>query len=317
VTCKDKINPTWIETFKTLLMETRTFVDHFYVPDVLFLASRYPEWGAIGGNDHFLAFGEFPQNKSEPGSLFFPQGAILNRGEVQNLDVSAILEHVAHSWYQGSTALHPSKGETAPQYTDLNTQDRYSWMKAPRYQGQSMEVAPLARVLVGYKAGRREIRDAVDRFLTEARVSFDALYSTLGRTAARALETQVIGNAMVGWLEDLTLGGSVFQSSTMSLASQGMGLNEAPRGALGHWIRIENGKIGNYQMVIPSGWNFGPRCAGNIPGPAEHALAGTPVVDASRPLEILRTVHSLDPCIACAVHVIDMESDRVYEVRVL
>jgi [NiFe] hydrogenase large subunit len=315
VTCYDKINPTWIESFRAVLQETRAFVDQFYIPDVLFLASRYPEWGNIGGNDNFLAFGEFPQNQSEPASLFLPRGVILNRGEVAPVDTSAVLEHVTHSWYQGTTALHPYEGETVPQYTELNTQDRYSWLKAPRYQGQAMEVGPLARVLVAYKSGRKEVRDAVDAFLVQAKLPVTALYSTLGRTAARALETQVIGNAMLGWLGELTLGGKVLQSSTMVLAGQGVGYNEAPRGALGHWIRIENGKIGNYQMVVPSTWNFGPRCAKNIPGPAEHALADTPVADASQPLEILRTVHSLDPCIACAVHVIDLEADRVYQVR--
>jgi len=317
VTCKDQIIPAKIEEFRTLLLETRAFIENFYLPDVLLVASKYPEWTKLGGNDNFLAYGEFPQNEAEPQSLFFPQGVIVNRGNAEPLDTTAILEHVAHSWYQGSAALHPSHGETLPLYADLDTKDRYSWLKAPRYKDRSMEVGPLARVLVAYKLGHPEVTQAVNDFLYRTKLPVEALYSTLGRTAARALETKVIADAMFDWLKELTLGGNTFKSSTMPSYAEGMGLNEAPRGALGHWIRVEGRKIGNYQMVVPSTWNFGPRCAENIPGPAENALAGTPVADPSRPLEILRTVHSLDPCIACAVHVIEPGSDRAYTVRVV
>jgi [NiFe] hydrogenase large subunit len=142
------------------------------------------------------------------------------------------------------------------------------------------------------------------------------MYSTIGRIAARALETQVIAGAMGAWLSQLQPGASVLQSWSMAASASGYGLNEAPRGAVGHWLRIENGAIGNYQLVIPSGWNFGPRCSADKPGPVESALVGTPVIDPKQPVEILRTVHSFDPCIACAVHVIDRREDFTYSVSV-
>ncbi|MEE4111866.1 MAG: nickel-dependent hydrogenase large subunit, partial [Desulfobacteraceae bacterium] len=229
-------------------------------------------------------------------------------------------EHVRHSWYQGSNALHPSIGETVPVYTAYSTSDRYSWLKAPRYNGEPMEVGPLARMLVAYGRGMTQAVEAIDKFLEDTQLkNFDSMYSVIGRTAARALETQIIAHAMEDWLDELAqgIGRSAYQSTPTPLTGTGMGLNEAPRGAIGHWINIQNQKIANYQMVVPSTWNFGPRCAAGKAGPVENALLGIPVLDASKPLEILRTVHSLDPCIACAVHVIDPENDRAYEINVL
>jgi [NiFe] hydrogenase large subunit len=229
-----------------------------------------------------------------------------------------IEEHAQHSWYQDSGGLHPSIGETVPNYTEFDTGNRYSWLKAPRYDGEPMEVGPLARMLVAYGRKMPEAVAAIDGFLKDTDLNdFRFMYSVVGRTAARALETQIIAHAMEGWLDELTIGGSAYQSTATPTNGTGMGLNEAPRGALGHWINIQNGKIGNYQMVVPSTWNFGPRCANEFPGPAEKALEGVPVVDPAKPLEILRTVHSLDPCIACAVHVIDPENDSAYEIKVL
>ena len=232
------------------------------------------------------------------------------------MESGEIFEHVRHSWYAGTDARHPSTGETAPNYTGLSTSDRYSWLKAPRYQNEPMEVGPLARLLVAYGSDMPEAVDAIDDFLSVTGLTLADLCSTLGRTAARALETQIIADAMDDWLDQLAVGDSIFRSWSMPLQAAGMGLNEAPRGALGHWIEIGDQKINNYQMVVPSTWNFGPRCAADKPGPLESALVGTPVADPARPVEILRTVHSFDPCIACAVHVIDPRSDRTYVVRV-
>ena len=180
-----------------------------------------------------------------------------------------------------------------------------------------MEVGPLARVLVGYGRGEPVFVNTVNEFLDHTELPAEALLSTLGRTAARCLETKIIADAMDGWLNELNSGGSTLSSWSMPSKASGMGLNEAPRGALGHWINIDNQVIANYQMVVPSTWNFGPRCAADKPGPAESALENTPVMDINRPLEVLRTVHSLDPCIACAVHVIDPEENEVYTVRVV
>jgi [NiFe] hydrogenase large subunit len=315
VTCRDDVTSTRISQFRSLLQETQKFINTVYVPDAVLLAQAYPEWGWLGGNGNFLAFGEFPQSGAEPSSLYFPQGAISSRGGAAALRVADISEHVKHSWYSGETARHPATGETVPRFTGLDTANRYSWLKAPRYAGEPFEVGPLARVMVAYKNNHSAVKTAVDGFLAKAGVSFDQMHSTIGRTAARALESAVIAQAMDGWLNALQTGGSLQQPWSMQASAAGVGLNEAPRGALGHWIQIQNGKIGNYQMVIPSTWNFGPRCAADKPGPVESALVGTPVADPARPVEVLRTVRSFDPCIACAVHVIDPREDKTYTVR--
>jgi [NiFe] hydrogenase large subunit len=318
VTCRYDLNDQRVAEFRTLLEETGDFINDFYIPDVLLLADKYKDWTGIGGSQNFMAFGEFPQTAQEPQSLYFPRGVIFNRGSVTALNPSEIKEHVDHSWYAGGTALHPSVGKTDPAYTKFDTSGTYSWLKAPRYQDKPMEVGPLARMLMAYDNGNgvNEAVTAVKYFLDQTGLGADALYSTLGRTAARALETLIIADAMDAWLDELNFSQPVFLSWSMPTQAEGMGMNEAPRGALGHWINIQNQKIGNYQMVIPSTWNFGPRCAGNARGPVEEALIGTPVADPAKPLEILRVVHSFDPCIACAVHVIDTRNDRTYEVRV-
>jgi len=241
---------------------------------------------------------------------------------VENVDPAKITEHVKHSWYEGDGALNPAQGETKPKYSKLDTNGEYSWMKAPRYNGEPMEVGPLARVLVAYAKGHEPTKKAVDGVLKKLAIPKEALFSTLGRTAARAIETQIIGEAMEGWImqlvENLKKGDTkTFEPYQMPDSAQGMGLNDVPRGALGHWIEIKEKKIANYQLVVPSTWNLGPRCAANKPGPVEEALIGTPVADPKRPVEILRTVHSFDPCIACGVHVIDPHSNEVYKFRVV
>ena len=324
VTCHRDINTARINEFRSLLNEAKDFIDTVYIPDAAFLAEFYAkpangDWGNIGGNDNFLACGEFPMSGIEPDSLFFPQGVIFKRDwqNVLPLDTGEILEHAQHSWYRNNTALHPSIGETEPNYSGYDPDGSYSWLKAPRYQGEPMEVGPLARMLVAYGSGMAEAQGAINGFLLDTGLSESDLFSVLGRTAARALETQIIADAMGAWLDELTIGGSAYQPTGTPTSGTGMGLNEAPRGAIGHWIDIQNQKIGNYQMVVPSTWNFGPRCDQGKPGPMEKALENIPVAVMDKPLEVLRTVHSLDPCIACAVHVIDPESDRVYEIKVL
>ena len=318
VTCRHDINNNRINEFRSLLKETTNFIDSIYIPDAKYLARVYGAWGEIGGNGNFLACGEFPMTSQEPESLFFPQGVIFNKGSVEPLDIDEIQEHAKHSWYKNGDALHPSIGETEPSYSGYNTDESYSWLKAPRYQGEPMEVGPLARMLVAYGSNMPEAVESIDSFLKDTDLGdFHFMYSVVGRTAARALETQIIAHAMEQWLDELTIGQSAYQPTPTPVSGTGMGLNEAPRGAIGHWIDIQNQKIANYQMVVPSTWNFGPRCANDKPGPMEQALEGVPVADPSQPLEILRTVHSLDPCIACAVHVIDPDSDSTYEIKVV
>jgi [NiFe] hydrogenase large subunit len=324
VTCGRDITAGRMAEFGALLEETRRFIETVYLPDVKLLAGIYGEWAAVGGNDNFLAFGEFPDDNREPESLYLPRGVIVQKGPVVGVDTAAISEHVQHSWYQGSRDLHPSVGETVPGYTGYDTAARYSWLKAPRYGGLPMEVGPLARMLVAHKSGHGAVGAEIDAFLFDSGLNLlnpadpiSAMFSTIGRTGARAIETKVIAEKMAQWLNQLTPGGGTVVSRAMPSAAKGVGFNEAPRGALGHWIDIQNQRIGNYQMVVPSTWNFGPRCANDLPGPVEKALVGVPVADPARPLEILRVVHSLDPCIACAVHVIDPRSDKTYQVRVL
>lgn len=323
VSCAADLNPDRISEFLYLWKETKDFIDNVYLPDVLAVAGFYKDWGAIGGTTNFLAYGEFPQGEKEPESLFFPRGAIFKRqlGKVDAVDVDKIAEHVKYSWYEGDKALHPAVGETKPAPSKLDTAKEYSWMKAPRYMDEPMEVGPLARVLVAYGKGHEPTRKLVDDVLKQLDVPPEALFSTLGRTAARAIETKIIADAMEGWIMELVENikrgeNRTFASYEMPHEAAGMGLNDVPRGALGHWVEIKGQKIANYQMVVPSTWNLGPRCAAGKPGPVEEALIGTPVADPKRPVEILRTVHSFDPCIACGVHVIDPQTNEVYKFKV-
>jgi [NiFe] hydrogenase large subunit len=240
---------------------------------------------------------------------------------VQPLKQEFITEHVARSWYAGAVDHHPESGETVPNYTGLNFNDRYSWLKAPRYDGQPIEVGCLARVLVGYGLGKKVFVDAVTGFLGDTGLSEVDLLSTLGRTAARGIETVIIGDGLLNWLDELeynlsTNNKQIYRDYALS-SGRGLGWLEAPRGALGHWIDIQDKKIANYQMVVPTTWNLGPRCSEGTAGPLEKALVDLPVSDPANPVEVLRVIHSYDPCVACGVHVIDRENNETYRIKVL
>ena len=325
VTCVKDLTPDRIGEFLFLWKESQDFIKNVYIPDLLAVASFYKDWGAIGGTTNFLCWGEFPEGEAEPDTLYLPRGVIYNRdlAGVKMAEQEKVTEYVTRSWYEDGAAKHPYEGETKPlqenpQYKPAK--GKYSWFKAPRYEDKPCEVGPLARVLVAYAKGHADIKAAVDNVLTTLGIPVTALFSTLGRTAARAIETQVIGARMESWLmklvENIKSGNTAtYQSWKMPEEGMGYGLNDVPRGALGHWIKIKGGKIDNYQYVVPSTWNLGPRDAKGLPGPVEEALIGTPIADPKQPLEVLRTVHSYDPCIACGVHVIDPESNQVYKVR--
>lgn len=335
VTSVRDLNPNRIGQFLYLWKETQEFVKNVYIPDLLAVASFYKDWGGIGGTTNFLTWGDLPGSEKEPESLLLPRGLILDRklDDLKMPDQEKVTEHVTHSWYKDGSAKHPFEGETKPEPGEYETGGesgwfskpklgKYSWLKAPRYDGNACEVGPLSRVLVGYAAGDKAFKRVVDATLKRLNIPATALFSTLGRTAARGLETLVIGDAMEGWVMELTENvkkgdTKTYQSYEIPDKGMGYGLNDVARGALGHWIKIEDKKIKNYQYVVPSTWNLGPRCEGGKLGPVEEALIGTPVADAKQPLEILRTVHSFDPCLACAVHVIDPESNEVYKVRVV
>jgi len=327
ITSVKDLTPDRIAEFLYITKETQSFIENVYIPDLLAVASFYKDWGAIGGCTNFMAWGEFPMDDNEPESLFLPRGVIKNRnlGGMKMAAQDKVTEHVSRAWYEEGAPLHPYSGETKPLQEDPQYRPgggKYSWFKAPRYEGEPCEVGPLARVLVAYGAGNKAIKTLVDGTLQKLGVPVQALFSTLGRTAARGLETIAIGQAMPGWVmelvENLKAGDTkTYQPWEMPDSARGVGLNDVPRGSLGHWIEIENKKIKNYQYVVPSTWNLGPRDEHGKLGPLEEALIGTPIADPARPLEVLRTVHSFDPCIACGVHVIDPESNQVYDVKVL
>jgi [NiFe] hydrogenase large subunit len=333
VTVVEQLNADRISQYLFMLKEQIAFIEEVYIPDLLAVASFYKDWAKIGGNKSFLCYGDFPQSDVEPDSFYFPRGAIVN-GELKlvSVDPSKITEEVTRAWYEGDKPLHPSVGETKPltgdklkgAVPDTKSKDgKYSWIKAPRYDGQVMEVGPLAQCLVSYVGGNKEIKDTVDGVLKKLEVGPDALFSTLGRVAARGIKCLVNAKAAEKWtmelIENIKKGDTkTFTSYKMdeSTNGKGAGMNDVARGSLGHWIEIEKGKIKNYQQVVPSTWNLGPTDGKNQKGPVENALIGTPVADPKKPLEVLRTVHSFDPCIACAVHVIDPKTNEVYKFRV-
>lgn len=318
------LTPDRIAEFQYIWKESQEFVEKVYIPDLVAIASFYKDWGGIGGTANYLAWGDFAQNGKEPDSYLMPRGFIKDRdlGNPHAVDTEKVAEHVARSWYEGRSSRHPYDGETKPQPGDYEPVDgKYSWIKAPRYDGEASEVGPLARVLIAYANGQPQVKQVVDGVVKQLDIPKTALFSTLGRTAARGIETLVIGQAMEGWIGDLVANvkngdKKVYQDYEMPDEAMGFGLNDVPRGALGHWIKIRNKKIANYQYVVPSTWNFGPRCEAAKLGPVEESLIGTPVADPKQPLEVLRTVHSFDPCIACAVHLIDPDSNEVYEIKV-
>jgi [NiFe] hydrogenase large subunit len=325
VTCAADLKPDRLAEFLYLAKETQEFIKNVYIPDLLAVASFYKDWGAIGGTTNFLAWGEFPLDEKEPESLYMPRGVIMKRelGNVKMADQTKVTEDVTRAWYEKGSPKHPYNGETKPMAENPKYRPgkgKYSWFKAPRYEGEPMEVGPLSRVLVAYGKGHADIKPVVDMVLKKLGVPASALFSTLGRTAARGIETLAIGDKVEEWTMELI--GRIKSGDTATYtpheipdSGMGVGLNDVPRGALGHWIKVKDKKIDRYQYVVPSTWNLGPRDAQNKLGPVEEALIGTPVADPKQPLEILRTVHSFDPCIACGVHVIDPESNQVYKVK--
>ena len=324
------VNLERIDFLLEVAKSAQAFVSQVYIPDVLAVASFYRDWFERGdGLGNFMCYGAYPQRGiKDTADFFFPRGMILNRdlSKVYPVDPENVTEYVAHSWYEYSAgsqiAKHPYEGETNPKYTGpkppyefLEVDQKYSWLKAPRYQDKAMEVGPLARFLVAYASGQPEVKALVDSTLAALKAPPAALFSTLGRIAARALETQLLASRLVGWIQELANNlstgkldihnGKMWDPKTWPDTARGFGFFEAPRGSLGHWVEIENEAIKNYQAVVPSTWNAGPRDAHGQRGAYEAALIKTPVADPEKPLELLRTIHSFDPCLACAVHMVD------------
>ena len=339
------LNMAGLGQIKSVIDKMKAFVDQVYVPDTLAIASFYKDWFERGeGVGNFLTFGDFPESGMEdPSTWMIPAGVILDRDlstihPININDPSEIQEFVSHSYYDysagKSAGLHPYDGETQLNYTgpkppfkQLNVEESYSWLKSPRWKGHVMEVGPLARVLMMYARGNPEAKALVDSTLAKLELPVSALFSTMGRTAARTLESKLIVDKMSTWYDNLVAnirGGDLavhndekWDPATWPSDARGVGLMEAPRGALSHWIVIKDGKIDNYQAVVPSTWNAGPRDANGVPGPYEAALMDRHNLhDPKQPLEIQRTIHSFDPCLACAVHVVDPNGEELVQIKI-
>jgi len=336
------INAVRLADVQGMIRRAQRFVEQVYWPDVLAIAGFYKDWAAIGGgSDNYMACGEFPEGEIDDFSkLYLPRGVIMGRNldRVLPFDESLITEHIGSSWYEYSggdgVGLHPYEGETRVKYTGppapwtyLQDEPKYTYMKSPRYDGKPMEVGPLARMLVAYASGHADTREILTEALTQLQVGPSALYSTLGRVAARAAETVLVARRMNTWYDQLvarikggdttTFSKEKWDPSTWPASARGYGWLDAPRGALGHWVTIEGGKIARYQCVVPSTWNCAPREPDGSTGAYESALkANHPLLIPAQPLEILRTVHSFDPCMACGVHVLDAQGNLVVEVKV-
>jgi [NiFe] hydrogenase large subunit/hydrogenase large subunit len=336
------INAERLTDIHDMIKRALTFVEQVYWPDLVAIAGFYKDWAAIGGGTgNYLAVGEFPDGDvRDVNTLYFPRGMILNKdlSKVLPYDHMKVQEYINSSWYEYSkgddAGLHPYEGETKAKYTGpptpwtyLQDQKKYSWMKAPRYDGRPMEVGPLARMLVAYGSGHKDVKEMVGATLAALNVGPPALFSTLGRTAARGIETVLLARRLQVWYDKLvdnirngdtrTFDDSKWDPAKWPAKAQGYGYLDAPRGALGHWVQIEDQKIARYQCVVPSTWNCSPRDGKGVPGPYEAALMDHhPLVDPERPIEILRTIHSFDPCMACGVHVLDATGREVTSVRV-
>jgi hydrogenase large subunit len=346
------INMFYLNMVGQIIDRTITFIDQVYIPDLLAIASFYKDWAQWGGglaSTNVMSYGEFPDiaNDYSNKSMLMPSGVILggNLKEVMEVDLKAadqVQEWVTHSWYkQGdeSKGLHPFDGVTEPNFElgkgtkgtrlaveNFDESAKYSWVKSPRWKGHPVEVGPLARYIVGYARGNAEIKEQVDMVLKTLDVPITALFSTLGRTAARGLEAswaahkmkvfynQLIANIKTGDLSTANI--DKWEPSSWPDEARGVAPCEAPRGALAHWVKIKNKRIDSYQCVVPTTWNAGPRDAKGQIGAYEAALLDTPMVNPEQPLEILRTIHSFDPCLACATHVMSPEGKELVSVKV-
>jgi hydrogenase large subunit len=311
--CTEQVTEEKVDDFRELLDELRSFIDDTYIPDVLTVAGAFPDYFAIGsGSGNLLAYGAFDLDYTGESKLL-ARGRFA-AGQPGNLDPEEIREYVKSSWYTDASGdLNPSDGVTEP---DPDKPGAYSWLKSPRYDGAVYETGPLARMVVSYLAGEPTVTGLVNYVLETFDAGPGVLFSVLGRHAARAIECKFVADSMVGWLDELAVGEVTYDYSPIPQNASGMGLTEAPRGALGHWIDISLGAISRYQVITPTAWNASPRDDAGQPGPIEQALIGTPVADEDQPVELLRVIHSFDPCIACAVHLVTPEGRSLERFRV-
>lgn len=350
VTCVQDIkNPARLALFKSLLVKYNKFIKNAYLADVMMAGSVYVDEALDGtgaGLKNYLCYGDFKLDDTGfyNAKELFPKGVVLN-GDLSTLhpfDQSKVAEDVTHAWYNADGPEHPFDGTVNPNYTGLEkksdgyaylkTKEKYSWIKSPMYDDKRVEVGPLARMVIGVAAKDELVTKYVTNFMAKLGDKLglgkpaptEALFSTIGRTAARAIETELMGDVMVDWIDELSANVAAgdlntwtqFDFDKVSRDAKGYGLAEAPRGALGHWVKVKDGKIENYQAVVPSTWNAAPRDYKERMGAYEAALIGTKVSNVEQPLEILRTIHSFDPCIACAVHIIDTKGKELGKFKV-
>ena len=335
---RDAMDAHTLGEYRSLIGKVADFVERAYLPDLRMIARRYRDdavAGFGGGVRNYMSFGAIPlaDARSDRTQYVFPPGIVLDRdlSTAHAIEPQLIREEVTHAWYTydgNQDALNPLEGQTNPEYTGFNddgtlqADGKYSWIKTPRYDGMPMEVGPLARFLIARAAGSERITELMDGFASDTNLPFEGWYSTVGRTVARGLEASLaaeVAQQLIGELATgVSQGDDRFYTSHQPRDGEGFALREAPRGALSHWIRIRNGVLENFQAVVPSTWNASPRDAQGQLGPYEAALVGQPVDDPTQPIEVLRTVHSFDPCLACAVHLVDARGEEIarFKVRV-
>jgi hydrogenase large subunit len=326
---------------KTVLDEVGDFIKNVYLVDIAVVGALYADWTGYGsGVTNYLSVPDLPLDTK--GTQFELPGGYIPNGDINKFQPitgfydeyfqNGVAESSKHAWYKSRGPLHPWEGETEPQYTgfkDFLSDDKYSWVKAPTFHGQRAQVGPLANVLAmvaaGYEPAQRYLTLTLDRVkaIAGAELPLTALHSTIGRHAARAVRCGVYYEALSKqWqllIENIARGDTdTFNPPSFPKGEiKGVGFHEAPRGTLSHWVVIENGKIKNYQAVVPSTWNAGPRSEDDAAGPYEASLVGNPVADVNKPLEVIRTVHSFDPCLACAIHLVDTEQRPLITVKAL
>lgn len=338
VTCiMDLQNPARLGEYLTKFEEVSDFINRAYYADVKMAAEAFIGEGSVltgCGVKNFMAAKEFQINRSE---TLFDSGIILDGdlGKVHEINEAMITEEATHSWYSDNQPFHPYDGQTSPNFTGYRDGDtangkakiidekgKYTWVKAPRYDGKPMEVGPLAQILVSYASGNERVQKVVNDFLSETGVPVPALFSTLGRTAARMLQTKLIADhgktTLMSLVENLKVDQETCAPYVIdkNKTYRGRYIGDVPRGMLSHWVNIQSGVIENYQCVVPTTWNASPKDAAGQHGPYEAALIGTKMADPTQPLEIVRTIHSFDPCLACAVHVIDTQGNSLAEYKV-
>lgn len=343
VTCvMDLLDPSRLGEYLTKFQEVADFVNRAYYPDLIMAAKAYTNEPSVLndlGVNNLFTYKEFQVGKND---WLFDSGIIKNGdiSKVYDVEEDKITEEATHSWYKDNEALHPYDGKTNPNYTGLvdgesidgkgqkvaskvfDTNGKYSWIKAPRYEGNPMQVGPLANMVINYAKGNKYVVGVVDNFLKEANLPLNAVFSTLGRTAARCLEAKVIADNTLIAFNNLVDNLKVDQSTCApyeidnSKEYKGRYMGHVPRGTLSHWCRIKDGVIQNWQAVVPSTWNASPKDAKGVGGSYEQCLIGLKIADVTKPLEIIRKIHSYDPCIACAVHVMDTKGNNLSEYKV-